>query len=204
MKQIAILFLLVASGDLLAQSPVNDSLRAKKVEYFFQLQTGALVGCNSCGDGKQVSFSSAFSNGVKIGRKLRVGAGFGLDSYFNWNLLPVFGMASWDLIGKKNVLFVDLNFGNAIAGWRPEAIDEYGYTDSRYGNMYSYSIGYRIKYEQMRIAVGVGQKTQFVTSYYEYPTYYWRNNNYVMGEPGRKEIKNEINRLAVWLSIGWK
>lgn len=187
-----------------AQSINSDSLRKGRVEYYFQFQSGALVGCNSCDNGKQVSFTSSFINGVKIGRKLRVGAGFGFDSYVDWNIVPFFASASWDLIGKKNVLFLQFNYGDGIGGWRPVQYEEYGLIDSEFGKMYSYSVGYRIKYEQLRITLGIGQKTQMVTTNYEYPTYYLRNNLYVQGDPSRTEIKNQMNRLAVFMAIGWK
>ena len=70
--------------------------------------------------------------------------------------------------------------------------------------MYSYGLGYRIRYEKIRISMGVGRKTQLVTSYYEYLTYYWNNNNYVLGDPSRKTVKNEMSRLQIWLAVGWK
>jgi len=142
--------------------------------------------------------------GIKIGKKLRVGAGVGLDSYFEWNMMPVYGSISYDLIGKKNALYAELNYGGALASWRPLEYQEYGYQKTDAGKVYSYGMGYRIKYEKLRISIGVGRKTQLVTSFYEYPTYYWNNNNYVLGEPSRKTVKNEMNRLMLWLAVGWK
>jgi len=187
-----------------AQHNGQDSLSKRKIEYYFQFQSGALIGCTSCSDGKQISFSGSTTHGIKIGRKLRVGAGVGLDSYFDWNTMPVFGSVGWDLIGKKNALYVELNYGSALTSWRPQDYQEYGYQKTNAGKMYSYGLGYRIKYEKMRISFGVGRKTQLVTSYYEYPTYYWNNNNYVQGDPSRKTVRNEMNRLQVWLAVGWK
>lgn len=207
MKGLLVIVLLVWGFDLNAQSNTSDSVRRKRIEYYFQFQSGALVGCNSCDNGKQVSFTSSFTNGVKIGRKLRVGAGFGFDSYVDWNIVPVFASASWDLLvkkGKKNVLFLQFDYGDGIGGWKPVQYDEYGLTDTQFGKMYSYSIGYRIKYDQLRITLGVGRKTQLVNSYYEYPTYYLRNNLYVPGDPSRTEIKTQMNRFSVFMAIGWK
>jgi hypothetical protein len=186
-----------------AQHDGQDSLSKRKMEYYFQFQSGSLIGCNSCSDGKQISFSGSTTHGVKIGRKLRVGAGVGLDSYLELNTLPLFGSVSWDLIGKKNLVYVEMNYGGALASWRPQDLQEYGYQKTNAGKMYSFGLGYRIKYEKMRISLGVGRKTQFVTSYYEYPTYYWNNTTYVLGDPSRKTVKNEMNRLQVWLAVGW-
>ena len=187
-----------------AQNVNQDSLRNRKVEYYYQFQSGALIGCTTCSDGKQISFSGSTTHGIKIGEKLRVGAGVGLDSYFEWNTMPVYGSVSWDLIGKKNALYAELNYGGALASWRSLEYQEYGYQKTDAGKVYSYGMGYRIKYEKLRISIGVGRKTQLVTSFYEYPTYYWNNNNYVLGEPSRKTVKNEMNRLMLWLAVGWK
>lgn len=206
MKQITLLIIiLIASVEANAQNLSQDSLRKRKIEYYFQIQSGSLIGCNSCSNGKQISFSGSTTHGIKIGRKLRVGTGVGLDSYFDWNTIPVFGSVSWDLFGKKNALYIETTYGGALVAWKPMNYGEYGYQKTDAGKGYSYGIGYRIKYEEMSISLGIGHKTQRVTSYYEYPTSYWYNNNkYVQGDPSRKTVKNEMNRLMVWISIGWK
>jgi hypothetical protein len=194
----------VISLTAIARDINQDSLVKRKIEYYFQVQSGALIGCSSCSDGKQISFSGSTTHGIKIGRKLRAGAGVGLDSYFDWNTMPVFGSVSWDLFGKRNALFVELTYGGSLASWRPQNFEEYGYQKSNAGKVYSYALGYRIRYEKLRISVGVGRKTQLVASYYEYPTYYWNNNSYVPGDASRRIVKNEMNRLTVWLAVGWK
>jgi len=203
-----ILFLivgLITASSLQAQSLKQDSVRTRKVEYYFQVQSGALIGCNTCSDGKQISFAGSTIHGIKVGRKLRIGAGVGLDSYALWNTMPVFGSVSWDLFGKRNALFVELNYGDALALWRPViSYQEYGYQKSDAGKVYSYGLGYRISYDKMRISLGVGRKTQLITSYYEYPTYYWNFNNYTQGESSKRSVKNELNRLMIYLAVGWK
>lgn len=182
----------------------RDSLSVKKTEYYFQFQSGMLIGCSSCSDGKQITYSGSTTHGIKIGRKLRAGVGVGLDSYFEWNTMPVFGNVSWDIVGKKNALFAEVNYGAALAAWRTLNFQEYGFQYSKAGQVYSYSLGYRMKYDKMRISMGVGRKTQFITSHYKYPTFYWNNNRYVEGDSSSKTIKNEMNRLMVYLAIGWK
>lgn len=205
MKRIALLISAVVIGVAAQSQNANqDSLKRKTIEYYFQFQSGMLIGCGSCSDGKQITFSGSTTHGIKIGRRLRVGAGVGLDSYFDWNAMPVFGSVSWDLIGKKNALYVELNYGGALASWRPMNLQEYGFQKSNTGKVYSYAVGYRIKYDKMRISIGVGRKTQLVTTHYEYPTYYWSFDNYIMGDPSRKIVKNEMNRFMVFLTVGWK
>lgn len=189
-----------------AQEVQMDSLEKNRFQYYFQLQSGALIGCNDCSKGKQVSFTTAFNNGIKIGKYWQVGGGIGFDSYANWNLLPVFVSTAWEIHSKKNknALFLQFDYGDAIGGWKPIQYDyeEYGLIDTRYGRMYSYSIGYRIKYDQLRISFGLGRKSQRITSFYEYPTYYWNNNLMVMGDPSRKEVTSNLNRLMIWMTIG--
>lgn len=205
MRAALICMLLCLSNGIVAQSMLTDSTKYKKFEYFFQFHSGALVGCSSCSDGKSISYSAGFTNGINIGKRLHAGAGFGIDSYERLNVLPVYLAASWDLLGRKNTLFVQASYGDAIGGWKTQSFNEYGHADSKYGKMYSYYIGYRIKYEQLRISVGVGRKTQIVREYYEYPTYHWiSNTQFVPGDPSTKELKTQLNRLAIYLAIGWK
>jgi hypothetical protein len=182
----------------------TDSLKKKKIEYYFQFQSGTLIGCASCSDGKQIGFSGSTTHGIKMGKRLRVGGAIGLDSYFQSNTMPVFGSLSWDLFKRKNALYIEVNYGGALASWKPINFDEYGHQKTHPGRMYSYGVGYRIAYDKIRISVGIGRKTQWMTSYYEYPTYYWNNNSYVMGDPNRRILKNEMNRLAIWMAVGLK
>lgn len=203
MKATAVLIVIQFFGLVTySQNLHQDSIRKGTVEYYFQIQSGALIGCSSCNSGKEVSFSGATTHGLKIGRKLRVGAGVGFDSYYKWNTIPLFGSISWDLFGKKNVLFAEVNFGGALASWRNQYFTEYGYANSKGGKMYSGGLGYRITYNRIRISAGVARKTQSMTSYYEYPTYYWNHNNYIVGEPSMKIVKSEMNRLVVWIAVG--
>jgi hypothetical protein len=199
---VVLIFIFYLGWEAHSQGISRDSLSTKKwlTGYYFQIQSGTLIGGNASSD--EISFSGATTHGVKVGRKLRVGAGVGLDSYYQWSTVPLFGSISWDLLGKKNALFVEFNYGGALASWRQINFEEYGYTHSQGGKVYSYGMGYRIKYEKLRISGGVGRKTQLMTTYYEYPTYYWDNNNYLLGEPTTRKVKNELNRLMVWIAVG--
>jgi hypothetical protein len=194
---------LMAAVHAHAQNMKADSVKEKKIEYYFLFQTGALVGCTTCYNGKEISFSTSTTHGIKIGKRLRVGAGMGLDSYFNWNTAPVFGSVSWDFPGKRNAMFVQFTYGSSLVAWPTQSRFEYGHQRTKAGEVYGFGVGYRIRYEKMRISFGLGSKSQLITSYYAYPTYYWKNT-YVAGEPSTKIIKNELNRLAVWMAVGWK
>jgi len=205
MRRICFIVLLIAvAGTTHSQQLSQDSIRKSKIEYYFQVQSGALIGCGSCSDAGSLSFSGATTHGIKLGKRLRVGGGMGFDSYTYWNIVPVSGSVNYDLLGKKNAVFVELNYGDAIVARRQLNYEEYGYKDSKGGKMYSYGLGYRIKYDNVRISVGVGRKTQLVTYYYEYPTTTWQNGRSVQGDPSRKTIKSEMNRFMIWMAVGWK
>lgn len=186
----------------------QDSIKIKTVEYFYQVKMGTLIGCTKCSDGKQISFSGSTTHGIKLGRRVRVGAGFGLDSYLAWNIVPVFGSVSWDMPTKKNAanaLFVHFDYGGALAVWRPMIYIEDQFQDVEVQRNYTYGLGYRIKSNNLRISAGIGRKSQKVTSYYSYPTYYFNaNGEYVMGEPSTQTTKNIYNRLMIWMAVGWK
>ena len=121
MKLILTGIILTQAISLFAQGALENSdstVAAKKFEYYFYLQSGTLIGCNDCGRGKELTFTGATVQGVKIGKRLRVGAGLGYDSYFGWNMVPIFGSVSWDLFAKKNAFFLEFNYGGALASWK--------------------------------------------------------------------------------------
>lgn len=185
---------------------VDEEKNTKVVGYFFNVQFGSLIGCNNCGQGRDATFSAATVHGVTIGKKLRGGVGIGFDAYANWQTLPIFGSVSWDLIGNKNkgALFLQLNYGWAHPWFVRNNLYNY-YTTDPYGavaggRMINPSIGYRIKYHDLKIAIGVGYKYQrifYKTNYFcPYCDVYVPNQNL--------EITQDMNRLQLLMSVGWK
>jgi hypothetical protein len=177
----------------------------KKINYFFTINSGALVGCQDCKSGSEVTFSSSTIHGVTIGKKLRVGLGLGYDSYYLLQTTPVFGAISWDLIGNrnKNALFLQFSYGGASA-WR-NSQNEYGYKKVEGGKAINTQLGYRVRYHDVRFSFSIGTKLQEVTSFYEYPTYYYTfNGQSALGAPSSKSLLQELNRLQFSLSVGWR
>ena len=175
-------------------------------EYFFNVQLGPMIGCKDCQLGKEVTFSVATTHGVTIGKKLRAGIGIGFDSYFDWNTLPIFGSASWDLFGTKNTqaLFVVANYGWSKA-WVNETLIGAGATGVGGGAMFNAQLGYRVKYHDVRIGLAIGSKYQRAYRYYEYPSYYYRSDGVMVpGSPSRTTIKQNLNRLMISVTVGWK
>ncbi len=188
------------------KSVFQDSVKNdQRFSYFFNLQVGTLIGCNDCSNGKETTFTSSTTHGAIIGKKLRVGAGIGFDSYYNWHTMPIFGSISWDLVGTKNTnaLFVQFNYGGAEA-WRNKSEQDYGLANTSGGRVSSILVGYRVKYHDVRISLSAGAKFQRVKSYYEYPTLYWRNGEWVEGKPNTKSIQQDMSRLMFGMTIGWK
>lgn len=175
-------------------------------EYFFNVQVGSLVGCNDCGQGKDVTTTATTVHGVTIGRKLRVGGGIGLDSYRAWQTLPIFGSVSWDLLGTRNTqaLFVQFQYGWAAGAWRRhEPWDTNFEVDGR--QMINPGIGYRIKYHDVTIALAAGAKIQRVLTTWEYPSYYYTQEGmWVEGTPNKTTIREDMSRFMITMVIGWK
>ncbi len=181
-------------------SVAKDSLQTKKCAYFFSIQTGALFG-------DQVTFSSSTIHGVRLGKKLRLGAGVGFDSFEDAQTLPLFGSASWDLFGKKNVVFVQMNYGYAPFAWSPSLKDTYGFGEIKGGETFSAMLGYRISYGDIRLALLAGYRHQEVEMNYENIYYYYYLSSYILpgGYPGNAQtIDKSMNRFAVSLSMGWR
>lgn len=176
------------------------------IGYFFTLQSGTLVGCKDCVGGKMVSLSSSLVNGITLSKKARMGAGIGYDTYRSWEVMPLFGTASWDLIGNKNKNAVVLQFSYGWAKPFPDPSQlDYGRHSVYGGRMVNPQIGYRIKYGNLKLALWVGYKYQRVSTLYQYPTYHYLfNGTSVLGEPNTNRIRESLSRLQLTMSIGWK
>ena len=179
----------------------------RSIEYFFNVQSGVLVGCNDCGKGKEFTFSAATVNGITIGKKFRTGVGLGFDSYQNWQTLPLFGMASWDLIGSKNknALFVQIAYGWAHPWFVRDGFYS-NYTSDPFsivkgGKMVNPQIGYRIKYYNLRLSMTVGYKFQRI--FYKQPNYFYCPTC-DFPQLSFDEVTHDMNRVQLVMSVGWK
>jgi hypothetical protein len=186
-----------------------ENENTKLIDYFFDVQTGSLIGCNDCGKGRDVTFSIATTHGVTVGKKLRGGLGVGFDSYANWQTFPIFGSVSWDLIGNKNknAVFVQFSYGWAHPWFVRNNLYNYYQTDPYNavsgGRMMNPSIGYRLKYYDLKLSIVIGYKCQRI--FYKSPPY----NSCPMCVPlmfaqNDYDITQEINRLQLMVGIGWK
>lgn len=177
----------------------------KGVEYFFNVQFGSLAGCNDCGNGKDFTFSTSTQHGVLIGKKLRTSVGIGFDSYLNWQTLPLFTSASWDLIGNrnKNAVFLQLSYGWSHP-WFVKS-SQYSYytsdpfTDVDGGRMINPQIGYRIKYYDLRIALSLGYKYQRIS----YKVFGYGSCP-ACDFPNWYDVTQDMNRFQMNMVVGWR
>lgn len=181
-----------------------DTAITSGVHYFGILQTGALAGCRDCVNEHGVSFSSTLTNGVTLGRKLRAGFGLGIDSYRDWETMPLFGMVAWDVIGNidRNGLFIAFAAGTSKA-WRENTLNEYGLEHVKGGRMLAPQIGYRIRYHDVSLGLSLGIRSQRVFTFYEYPNWIWTGADYQQ-MTARYSVKQDMSRLQIVVSVGWR
>jgi len=180
----------------------------KKIEYFFNIQSGMLVGCNDCGKSKDFTFSAATVQGITIGKKIRTGIGLGFDSYQNWQSLPLYGMISWDLIGNKNknAVFVQMAYG-WVHPWfvKDGAYASYvadPFSNVKGGRMINPQIGYRLRYYNLKLSVAIGYKFQRI--FYKRPSYSYCLACDFGPQQSFDEITQDMNRVQLMMSVGWK
>jgi len=176
----------------------------RTLAYFFTIQSGALIGCKDCSFKREVSLSASTIHGVTIGKKLRIGAGIGFDTYQNWQTMPLFGSVSWDLFGhrNKNAVFVQFNYGWAKA-WASGLAYNY-FQNIEGGRIVSTLAGYRIKYHDLRLSFGIGYKYQSVAASYQYPRYYYDYIGRFAGDANSYRLQESMNRLSLTMIFGWK
>ncbi|MEJ7646825.1 MAG: hypothetical protein WKF87_19670 [Chryseolinea sp.] len=185
----------------------KDTIEHQKfISYYFNINVGALAGCDNCASPNTITFTTSTVHGITIGKKFRVGAGIGLDAYDGWQTIPFFGQLGYDVLGTRNTnaLFLDAQYGWAHA-WDNRRPEEFSLIDVNGGAMLGGQIGYRIKYRDVRIGLVLGMKRQVVSSYYEYPTFYTNPLGiWVAGSPSKITIEREMRRVLIALQIGWK
>ncbi len=184
----------------------QDTTRnGKLIEYFFSVNAGAITGCDYCIGGDEVTFTASTIHGVTIGRKLRAGAGIGIDSYTLWQTMPMFGNISFDLLGSKNIyaLFIQGQYGWAYGWYNPQDYD-WSLVDAGGGKMFATQAGFRIKYHKMNVALLMGPKYQTVSLYHEYPTWFVDETGITRpGKPSTLTVIRNFKTFSISLSVGW-
>jgi hypothetical protein len=192
--RLLIFFFVGFNYSLVAQTPIADDPK-RRILYYNSFLAGGLFGEQGKGSGVTLSTT----HGIRVNR-LALGAGVGLDSYFDWKTLPVFGSVSFDFgrmrSNRANALFLQLNVGYAEAwlvrdneSWMPEYRD-YG------GTMLSSLIGYRITKESFSLYMLAGHKFQRAHMYYG--TEPWSS----FSPQSSHFIEEDMNRVVVQIGFG--
>ena len=187
--------------------PFQDTIQNQKlIKYFFELNAGALTGCDNCTANNSTTFTASTVHGLTIGKKFRAGAGIGFDSYEGWQTLPFFGQLGYDLLGTRstNALFLEARYGWSHA-WDNRVPFQPGRVDVDGGSTFSGQIGYGVKYHNLRLGLLFGFRQQFVFSTVEYPTYYWNGQGILVeGAPNTMSLTREMRRVMISLQVGWQ
>lgn len=185
-----------------------DTISSQKfIQYFFNVALGPLVGCSDCISNKEVTITSSTTHGITVGKKFRTGLGFGIDAYYQWVTMPLFGSVSFDVFGTRNTnaLFVRVDLGYSAA-WRMAESSDFTATGVDGGRMLDLAAGYRIKYHDMTISMSFGVKYQNVSYFFETPSYYYTWDGVLMqgASPNRTTVNEDMSRFMTTIAIGWK
>lgn len=177
----------------------------KKIHYFFNFLSGTLVGGSGINEEGMATFTFSTLHGARIGKRLSAGAGLGFDSYLGWKAMPLFGSLSYDLFGKKNKVFVQLNYGTALVS-KVITGNEYGNASHTGSRMFNPSLGYKIASGNLRLYIQAGYKMQKIDMYNVYPVYYSTSFRSIAPTPNSSYSNTDLSMNRAYFSIGfgWK
>lgn len=174
--------------------------------YYFDVSMGVLAGCSDCISGTEFTFATSTTHGITLGRKTRIGAGVGFNTYVGWQSLPLFGSVSYDVLGTKNThaLFVRGQYGWSHV-WHHRLPNEMPAKDVQGGVMFGAFIGYRVRYHNLRISISGGFQQQQTTSVYETETWIPSDTGvWIRGTPNRTTVETTMGRGVLNLAFSWK
>lgn len=191
--RLSILAALIICATLFAQAQVDStSMAARKVKYFNAFSAGGLTGKSGQGTGATLSMI----HGIRMNR-LAIGGGVAFDGYRNWNVVPVFGSASYDVVRiKSNALFVQLNVGYSFANRITDTEQMFNNYNAYGSQMINSMVGYRIKAKQYRLYMQVGHKYQVVHYKFD-PMPSW--SSFWMPAVS---VEENLNRFVVAIGLG--
>jgi hypothetical protein len=193
MKKALFLALLCSTG-CLAQDSVSHS---SGVRYFLAISNGLQSGEK----GTSITTTSALVQGVTYGKRIHAGIGIGFDTYAGWQTMPLFGQLTYDLGGKKNVVFAQVGYGWSHA-WTQRAPYTLP-TNDQGGKMFSAMIGYRIPMEDVKLFIMAGYKFQSTESVYDYSPL--AAVTYPYGYQGYSQrTEQNFERLVIAIGFGWR
>lgn len=173
----------------------NDSLKIKPV-YYASFVNGVMIGCGTCNNGKDFTYSVLTLHGIKFPSGIKIGIGVGMDVYSDWRLFPLVAGITFDQEHKKNALYFHVNTGHSWGRYLPE---NYGWWGSELAAQGGFTcnpmLGYRIGKDNMRIYIQAGYKLQLA----------YTTNRYAGGWGGNEMKRDyELNRFVVQFGFGFR
>jgi hypothetical protein len=181
-----------------------DSLIRRESRYFFSVRSGMAL-CADCQfDGPSTGYFSTV-HGIRMTPGSRLGIGVGVTTAAERMIIPMFGSLSIDLLGKKNKLFAEFNYGFARS---PQgSIQAEGWTETvKVKSYWQPSIGYKIRYYDMRIGILAGIQSLKLKRTLTYPSWGWGWGwgTTRPGTPNSTELTYNASRFVIGLSVGWR
>ena len=186
-----------------AQNIPADSVVKKEGRYYFSARSGMTL-CMECEiDGPSTGYINIVQ-GIRLTPGSRLGIGVGLMSASQRVIMPLFGSFKFDLFGKKNKIFFETNYGIGI-GVHGRTQDEQYWTETVKARSYFQpSLGYSIKYHDLKIGIHLGMQWLKMSSVMSYPSWGWIGDYQRGGTPNTTEFNYEVSRLMLGMSIGWR
>ncbi len=183
---------------LAAKAMGQDSTSMEpKVRYYFSFTSGMMTGDKA----RSITYTATTAHGVTVGHNLRIAGGIGIDSYTEWQTMPVFAQVSYDVLQRKNTLFVQVSYGWSHA-WMQRSESYYNVTETG-GRIFSAMLGYRLAEGNVRIYVAAGYKAQLTSARYESPVdpassvpfYFYRYS---------EKVDYMLERMVLTIGVGWR
>jgi len=197
-----LIVLSMISFTVAGQRMATDSVVRKQSRYYFSARAGMTL-CGECEiDGPTTGYINVVQ-GIRLSPGSRLGIGTGLMSASQRVIVPIFGSFKFDLGNKrKNRMFVETNLGSGAALGRNKA-DQYWSESIKVRSYFQPSIGYSIKYHDLKIGIMLGMQWLNMVSTMSYPSYGWIADYGMAGSPNTTEFKYNVSRMTMGLSIGW-
>jgi hypothetical protein len=211
MKQLLIAGALLVLTTTLASATNNnpaDSLPSRKSSRYYLSVRSAILPCTSCRMDGKISGLLSTVHGFKLNRTFGVGVGAGLTSAGDVWLAPVFGNLRMNMDWKKekkNKLFLEFNYGWGFSPTAEVAFPN-GSQSTKCKRYFQPSIGYSIRYHDLRIGIMLGTQSVKMETRSEYQGYYYGYGiaDWRPSAPNVTEFEYVASRLLLGISIGWR
>jgi hypothetical protein len=209
MRLLCTLLILLLFSRAVAQGEAPDSILMSKpdkvqIGHYLIFKTGALLkGCESCLPFEAANFTASAESGIRVGREISIGGGFGFNSFHGIHSVPVFGNFSLNF-GKKSQVITGLRLGGSKITRYEDAYGDYGLKRRNGGRLFEPYMGYMIAYHDLRIYFLAGYLKQRFRVQYEYPNYLYINGVLTEFEPSTRDVITDLRRLSLTVGVGWK